>query len=85
MKGTKTKEVRRRPPRDGEERKETKYSRLEAMLRHPQGTTVEELGSRLGWQPHTVRAAVSVLRKDKKLMISLTKGPNGDRVYRVEN
>ena len=41
----------------------TKTARLEAMLRRPKGATQKQLETGLGWQPHTVRAAISRLRK----------------------
>lgn len=41
----------------------TKTARLEAMLRRPRGATQQQLEKSLGWQPHTVRAAISRLRK----------------------
>ena len=41
----------------------TKMARLEAMLRRPRGATQKQLETGLGWQPHTVRAAISRLRK----------------------
>ncbi len=41
----------------------TKTARLEALLRRPKGATQKQLEAGLGWQPHTVRAAISRLRK----------------------
>ena len=38
-------------------------SRLEALLARPKGATMAQLEKSLGWQPHTVRAAISRLRK----------------------
>ncbi len=43
--------------------RKTKAARLEAMLRRPKGATQKQLEASLGWQPHTVRAAISRLRK----------------------
>ena len=43
--------------------KPSKAARLEAMLRRPKGATQKQLETGLGWQPHTVRAAISRLRK----------------------
>lgn len=40
-----------------------KAARLEAMLRRPKGATQKQLEASFGWQPHTVRAAISRLRK----------------------
>ena len=41
----------------------SKTARLEAMLRRQKGATQKQLEASLGWQPHTVRAAISRLRK----------------------
>lgn len=43
--------------------KRSKKARLEAMLSRPRGATQNQLEKALGWQPHTVRAAISRLRK----------------------
>ena len=42
----------------------SRKARLEAMLRRPKGATQRQLEKGLGWQPHTVRAAISRLRKE---------------------
>jgi biotin operon repressor len=44
--------------------KTTKKDRLRKMLARKSGATLAQLTKDLGWQPHTVRAAISVLRKD---------------------
>ena len=49
--------------RRGAPAKLSKSARLEAMLRRPKGATQKQLENGLGWQPHTVRAAISRLRK----------------------
>ncbi|NND43569.1 MAG: DUF3489 domain-containing protein [Silicimonas sp.] len=41
----------------------TKAARLKTLLRRPKGATQKQLEKSLGWQPHTVRAAISRLRK----------------------
>jgi len=41
----------------------TKRAKLIAMLERPEGASVAEIGQRLGWLPHTVRAAITGLRK----------------------
>ena len=43
--------------------KPSKKARLEAMLCRPRGATQKQLERTLGWQPQSVRAAISVLRK----------------------
>ena len=45
-------------------RPKTKMGRLEAMLRRPEGATIAQIVSALGWQAHTIRAVISAgLRK----------------------
>ena len=41
----------------------TKNAKLEALLSRARGATLAQLQEELGWQPHTVRAAVSRLRR----------------------
>ena len=43
-------------------RASTKRAVLIGMLERPDGASVAELGQRLGWLPHTVRAAITGLR-----------------------
>ena len=43
--------------------KTSKKDRLGALLARPKGATLADLEKNLGWQPHTVRAAISGLRK----------------------
>jgi len=40
----------------------TKRAQLIAMLERAEGASVAEIGQRLGWLPHTVRAAITGLR-----------------------
>lgn len=42
----------------------SKKDRLEALIRRRQGASLETLVAELGWQAHTVRAAVSRLKKE---------------------
>jgi hypothetical protein len=43
--------------------KPPKKARLEVMLNRPRGATQKQLEKCLGWQPHSVRAAISRLRR----------------------
>ncbi|WP_271950130.1 DUF3489 domain-containing protein [Ruegeria faecimaris] len=43
--------------------KQSKIDKLQALLRRPSGTSLEALCKATGWQPHSVRAALSGLRK----------------------
>lgn len=63
--------------------RETKLQRLEAMLRRPEGATVTQLVAILEWQPHSVRGAISNLKKKAKLTISAENVQGGERTYRI--
>jgi hypothetical protein len=68
-----------RTPREG-----TKQATLIAMLRAPDGATIEEIMVATGWQSHTVRGAMAGALK-KKLGLEVTSERVGDRgrVYRI--
>ena len=56
-----------------------------AMLRQPEGTTVDEVVSVTGWQRHTVRGVFSGTWKKKLgLTLASVKEERG-RVYRIAN
>ena len=62
----------------------TKLAQLEAMLRRPDGATVEQISKSLAWQMHSVRGAMSgALKKKQGLTITSEKTDNGRRVYRI--
>ena len=62
----------------------TKLAALVVALRRPQGATSLQLMLATGWQPHTVRGAISgMLRKKLGLNVVLTHNDTGERVYRV--
>lgn len=62
----------------------TKLAVLVMALRHPQGATSQQLMLATGWQPHTVRGAISgMLRKKLGLNVVLAQNDSGERVYRV--
>jgi hypothetical protein len=66
-------------PRDG-----TKQATLIAMLRAPDGATIEEIMAATGWQSHTVRGAMSwALKKKFGLMVTSEKVEGRGRVYRL--
>jgi hypothetical protein len=61
----------------------TKQGQLLALLRRPQGTTIEHAAKTLAWQPHSVRGMISgVLKKRLGLTVTSEKG-DGGRIYRV--
>lgn len=62
----------------------TKLAELVVALRRPQGATSLQLMLATGWQPHTVRGAISgMLRKKLGLNVVLAHNDSGERVYRV--
>lgn len=62
----------------------TKLAALVMALRRPQGATSLQLMLATGWQPHTVRGAISgMLRKKLGLNVVLAHNESGERVYRM--
>jgi hypothetical protein len=62
----------------------TKLAALVMALCRPQGATSLQLMLATGWQPHTVRGAVSgMLRKKLGLNVVLAHNDSGERVYRM--
>ena len=66
-------------PREG-----TKQAKLIAMLRAPDGATIEEIMAATGWQSHTVRGAMAgALKKKLGLEVTSEKVEGRGRVYRL--
>ena len=62
----------------------TKLAALVVALRCPQGATNLQLTVATGWQPHSVRGAISgLLRKRLGLKVTQTRNADGERVYRM--
>jgi len=62
----------------------SKQDAVIAMLRRPEGATVDEVARATGWQRHTVRGVFSGTRKKKLgLTLASAKEERG-RVYRVD-
>jgi hypothetical protein len=64
-------------PRDG-----TKGAKLVSLLSGQKGATIDTLVKKLGWQPHTVRAAMTGLR-ERGYTIERDKRADGTTVYRI--
>jgi len=60
----------------------TKRAKLIGMLDRAEGASVAELGQRLGWLPHTVRAAITGLRHAGR-EVTRSKDENGKSIYRL--
>ncbi|MEA2916051.1 MAG: hypothetical protein QOJ15_8132 [Bradyrhizobium sp.] len=75
--GTMRKEQQSRKPK-------TKLAQLGAMLRRPNGATIEQISKSLAWQAHSVRGAISgTLKKKQGLTITNEKTDDGRRIYRI--
>jgi hypothetical protein len=76
---TQGEEPKGRMPRAG-----SKQATLIAMLRAPEGATIEEIMAATGWQSHTVRGAMSgALKKKFGLAVTSEKVEGRGRVYRL--
>ncbi len=60
----------------------TKIAILRDLLQSPKGARLEDLCKATGWQAHTVRAAMSRLRKTG-VMIDRQRNEAGQSVYRI--
>jgi hypothetical protein len=71
------------PDPQSDEKHPSKQDAVIAMLRRPEGATVDEVASATGWQRHTVRGVFSgTLKKKLGLTLASAKEERG-RVYRV--
>jgi hypothetical protein len=72
------------PEPRSEEKRPSKQDAVIAMLRRPEGATVDEVASATGWQRHTVRGVFSgTLKKKLGLIVASAKEERG-RVYRID-
>jgi len=61
----------------------TKIATVKKLLSRKQGATIKAIETATGWQPHSVRAALTGLRK-KGVTITRDKSAKGETVYRAE-
>ena len=59
----------------------TKKALVEQLLKSDKGATIEELSKQTGWQAHTVRGHLSILKKAGAKIIS--ERVDGVRYYRI--
>ena len=66
-------------------RLDTKQAQLIAMMRRPEGVTIDEAVERLDWQAHTVRGAIAGALKKKLGLDVLSERADGSRMttYRI--
>jgi hypothetical protein len=60
----------------------TKHDRVLALLRSAGGATIAAMMRETGWQPHSVRGFLSVVKKKLRLTLGSEKTKSG-RVYRI--
>lgn len=60
-----------------------KLARLTALLRRPEGATVDDLMTATGWQAHSVRGALSGALKRKQGLVIVSEKTETGRVYRI--
>lgn len=63
-------------------REGTKIASVIAMLSRDTGATLQTLTDATGWQPHTIRAAITGVRK-QGYVVSRQRGDDGISVYRI--
>ena len=62
----------------------TKLAAIIDAMRHPGGATIAQMMAGTGWQPHTVRGAISgMVRKRLGYEVVAEKGADGQRAYRI--
>ena len=71
------------PDQLSDNKRPSKQDAVIAMLQRPEGATVDEVASAMGWQRHTVRGLFSgALKKKLGLTLASAKEERG-RVYRI--
>ena len=76
-------EVLPEPEPEPDAKRRSKQDEVIAMLCRPEGATVDEVASAMGWQRHTVRGLFSgTLKKKLQLPLASTQEERG-RVYRI--
>ena len=65
-------------------RRGTKQAILIELLKRPKGATIEQMTTKTGWQPHSVRGAISgSLKKKLGLVVTSETIEGRGRVYRI--
>ena len=82
-KSTKPTKVVRRRQSTGQSKPRTKKQQLIDLLAGEEPMTVEMLSKALDWQPHTVRAAITKLRKAGFAIDSAKPSDGGGTCYRI--
>lgn len=67
----------------GKSAAKSKKDQLVALLSKPSGARISVIAERLGWQAHTVRAALSGLRKQGVEVVASKSPKTGETVYAI--
>jgi hypothetical protein len=71
------------PRRRSGSRPDSKQARMIAMLKRPEGATIEQIAEAMSWQRHTCRGAISGALKKKLGLTIISEKSEGRRVYRI--
>jgi Protein of unknown function (DUF3489) len=71
------------PDRQSDTEGPSKQAAVIAMLQRPEGATIEEVASAMGWQRHTVRGLFSGTLKKKLGLALASANEERGRVYRI--
>jgi len=74
-----------KPARPEKVRGATKQDQVIAMLRRPQGATIDDIVAATKWQRHTVRGMIAGALKKKLGLRVVSEKAHGDRVYRISD
>jgi hypothetical protein len=80
---TSAKELDPAPPQTAVPAPKGKIAALVAILKRPEGATVEVMMTATGWQAHSVRGAMSGAIKKTLGLTVLSEKTDGGRVYRI--
>ena len=70
-------------PKSSKSGAKSKQDQLVALLSKPNGVRVSVISERLGWQAHSVRAAISGLRKRGYEVVTSKSPKTGEMVYAI--
>lgn len=62
--------------------RQTKMGMIRKLLIRPNGASIAQLQKATGWQPHSVRAALTGIRK-QGTPLERSSNPNGSTIYRL--
>jgi hypothetical protein len=71
------------PDQQSDTKRSSKQEAVIAMLQRPEGATVDEVASVMGWQRHTVRGLFSGTLKKKRGLTLASATEERGRVYRI--